>query len=131
MILRGDFVMKVKQFRYGADNLGYLVYGAESGMAIDGGAADAIHLPRYRFNMAKTKRHVALPGQSEHGSLQHPAIDLINADGINGEDNPKNFRLLPEYRWMTLYAGEYGFELSFPEAAIDSAFEPWHRRYCQ
>lgn len=35
-------MLKVKQFRYGADNLGYLVYGAESGMAIDGGAADAI-----------------------------------------------------------------------------------------
>ena len=35
-------MLKVKQFRYGADNLGYLVYGAESAMAIDGGAADEI-----------------------------------------------------------------------------------------
>ena len=35
-------MLKVKQFRYGADNLGYLVYGAKSGMAIDGGAAEAI-----------------------------------------------------------------------------------------
>jgi hydroxyacylglutathione hydrolase len=35
-------MMKVKQFRYGADNLGYLVYGTESGMAVDGGAADGI-----------------------------------------------------------------------------------------
>jgi hydroxyacylglutathione hydrolase len=35
-------MLKVKQFRYGADNLGYLVYGAKSAMAIDGGAADAI-----------------------------------------------------------------------------------------
>ncbi len=89
------------------------------------------HLPRYRFNMAKTNRHVALPGQSEHGSLQNPAIDLINAAGINGENNPRNFRLLPEYRWMTLHAAGYGFKLSFPEATIDSAFEPWHWRYCQ
>lgn len=88
-------------------------------------------LPRHQFNMAKTNRHVALPGQSEHGSLQHLAIDLINAAGINGEDNPRNFRLLPEYRWMTLHAEVYGFELSFPEPTTDSAFEPWHWRYCQ
>ena len=81
--------------------------------------------------MAKTNRHVALPGQSEHGSLQNPAIDLINAAGINGENNPRNFRLLPEYRWMTLQAAGYGFKLSFPEATIESAFEPWHWRYSQ
>jgi hydroxyacylglutathione hydrolase len=31
-------MLKVKQFHYGADNLGYLVYGAESAMAVDGGA---------------------------------------------------------------------------------------------
>lgn len=35
-------MLKVKQFRYGADNLGYLVYGMENGMAIDGGAAEEI-----------------------------------------------------------------------------------------
>ena len=35
-------MLKVKQFRYCADNLGYLVYGTESGMAVDGGAADGI-----------------------------------------------------------------------------------------
>jgi LAS superfamily LD-carboxypeptidase LdcB len=89
------------------------------------------HLPRYQFNMAGTNRHVALPGQSEHGSFQHLAIDLINAAGINGEDNPRNFRLLPEYRWMTLYAEVYGFKLSFPKPTTDNAFEPWHWRHCQ
>ena len=34
--------MKVKQFRYASDNLGYLVYGVSSAMAIDGGAAHEI-----------------------------------------------------------------------------------------
>ena len=38
----GGFMLKVKQFRYGADNLGYLIYGAAGAMAVDGGAADAI-----------------------------------------------------------------------------------------
>ena len=35
-------MVKVKQFRYGADNLGYLVYEAQSAMAIDGGAVAEI-----------------------------------------------------------------------------------------
>ncbi len=35
-------MLKVKQFRYGFDNLGYLVYGGASALAVDGGAADAI-----------------------------------------------------------------------------------------
>lgn len=32
--------MNVKQFRYSADNLGYLVYGTETAVAIDGGAVN-------------------------------------------------------------------------------------------
>ncbi|MBM4313887.1 MAG: hydroxyacylglutathione hydrolase [Deltaproteobacteria bacterium] len=35
-------MLKVEQFRYGADNLGYLVYGPESAVAIDGGAGEEI-----------------------------------------------------------------------------------------
>ena len=31
-------MLKVKQFRYGADNLGYLIYGVRDALVIDGGA---------------------------------------------------------------------------------------------
>lgn len=34
--------LQVKQFRYGADNLGYIIYGQKSAAAVDGGAVDAI-----------------------------------------------------------------------------------------
>lgn len=34
--------MHIKQFRYGADNLGYLVYNSSFGMAVDAGAVDDI-----------------------------------------------------------------------------------------
>ena len=34
--------MQVRQFRYSSDNLGYLVYGTHSAVAVDGGAAEAI-----------------------------------------------------------------------------------------
>jgi hydroxyacylglutathione hydrolase len=35
-------MLKVKQFRYGADNLGYLVHTTTDAMAVDGGAVEAI-----------------------------------------------------------------------------------------
>ena len=34
--------MGIRQFRYSSDNLGYLVYGSENALAIDGGAVQAI-----------------------------------------------------------------------------------------
>ena len=34
--------MKIKQFRYAADNFGYLVYGRRSALVVDGGAVNAI-----------------------------------------------------------------------------------------
>lgn len=34
--------MKVKQFRYSSDNLGYLIYGEKEAVAVDGGAVDEI-----------------------------------------------------------------------------------------
>jgi LAS superfamily LD-carboxypeptidase LdcB len=86
-------------------------------------------LPHYRFHVAKTARHIALPGQSEHGSLVNPAIDFINVAGINGEYHPKHFIMLAEYRWLSRYAHRYGLALSFPESTRQNAFEPWHWRY--
>jgi len=40
--MMGCSYMKVKQFRYSSDNLGYLIYGESSAIAIDGGAVKAI-----------------------------------------------------------------------------------------
>ena len=34
--------MKIKQFRYASDNLGYLIYGKKDAVAVDGGAVGAI-----------------------------------------------------------------------------------------
>ena len=35
-------MLKVKQFRYGTDNFGYLIYGTESAVAVDGGAVEGM-----------------------------------------------------------------------------------------
>jgi hypothetical protein len=33
----GTIMLQIKQFPYGEDNLGYLIYGGKQAMAIDGG----------------------------------------------------------------------------------------------
>jgi hydroxyacylglutathione hydrolase len=38
----GTIMLRIKQFAYGEDNFGYLIYGCRQAMAIDGGAASAI-----------------------------------------------------------------------------------------
>ncbi len=58
-------MLEVKQFRYGADNLGYLVYGTASAMAVDGGAADAILA--FIAERRLTLRYVA----NTHGHADH------------------------------------------------------------
>ncbi len=79
-------MLRVKQFRYGADNLGYLVFGATSAMAVDGGAAEAIlaFLAEHRLSL----RYVAnTHGHSDHTSgnrtllaSSHAACLLAGAD---------------------------------------------------
>ncbi len=58
-------MLEVKQFRYGADNLGYLVHGKEGGMAVDGGAAEAI------LAFLKERRLSLLYVANTHGHADH------------------------------------------------------------
>ncbi len=89
------------------------------------------YLSNHGYSIRETARFVALPGYSEHGSPAHQALDFINPDGINGEDNPAEFEALEEYRWLLKNAGRFGFTLSYPKEASPSGitYEPWHWRY--
>ena len=88
------------------------------------------YLPKHDYSITETNRFVALPGHSEHGYPPRQAIDFINQDGINGEDQPETFEALPEYGWLQAHAGAYGFALSYPRNnALNTAFEPWHWHY--
>ena len=86
-------------------------------------------LPKHHYSLAETGHWVALPGYSEHGAPQRQAIDFMNQQGINGEDNVEEFAELPEYEWLLHRAGEFGFELSYPRGKKGITFEPWHWRY--
>lgn len=88
------------------------------------------YLKNHGYSIRETVKYVALPGYSEHGDPRHQAIDFINEKGINGEDDPKEFEDLPEYRWLVKNAGKYGFELSYPKDSKDGlTYEPWHWRF--
>ncbi len=88
------------------------------------------YLENHDYSIKETVKWVALPGYSEHGASAHQAIDFINADGVSGETNPKEFEDLEEYRWLLGHAQEFGFVLSYPkDAPIGITFEPWHWRY--
>ncbi len=88
------------------------------------------YLKNHRYSIRQTAKFVALPGYSEHGSPEHQALDFINRDGINGEDNPKEFEDLPEFRWLVKNAGKFGFVLSYPRGSKEGiTYEPWHWRY--
>lgn len=88
------------------------------------------YMPKHGYSIQETNRFVALPGCSEHGCPQQQAIDFINQEGINGEDKPEEFEVLPEYQWLTQHAGEYGFVLSYPRNDTqNTSFEPWHWSY--
>ena len=87
------------------------------------------YLPKHGYCLKETGHWVALPGYSEHGAPERQAIDFINEEGINGEDNAEEFERLPEYEWLLIRAKEFGFELSYPRGQKGITFEPWHWRW--
>lgn len=89
------------------------------------------YLPKHHYSLVETGHWVALPGWSEHGAPHRQAIDFINQEGINGEDNVEDFERLPEYEWLLKNAERFGFELSYPRGKPGITFEPWHWRFTE
>ncbi|MFH1857708.1 MAG: M15 family metallopeptidase, partial [Candidatus Omnitrophota bacterium] len=88
------------------------------------------YLPKHGYSVRETNRFVALPGHSEHGAPQKQALDFISEEGVNGEDNPEEFEMLPEYQWLLQHAQAHGFVLSYPrQNPWGTTFEPWHWHY--
>lgn len=88
------------------------------------------YLSNHDFSIRETLKFVALPGYSEHGAPANQALDFINSDGINGEDNPQEFEDLPEFAWLMEHAGKFSFVLSYPKNSPKGiTYEPWHWRY--
>ncbi|MEG4227736.1 M15 family metallopeptidase [Microcoleus sp. N9_B2] len=69
----------------------------------------------------------APPGHSEHHTGY--AIDL--AEGLYPKkDITYEFENTSAYKWLTIHAKEFGFEMSFPaNNAQRVSYEPWHWRF--
>ncbi len=92
------------------------------------------YLPKHHYSIAETRRWVALPGHSEHGNPDLQAIDFINEEGINGDNEgqtAETFEKLPEFDWLTKRGKEFGFVLSYPRGGKDTTYEPWHWRFAR
>lgn len=88
------------------------------------------YLREHDYSIRQTAKSVALPGYSEHGDSAHQAVDFVNADGIDGQDEPAEFEDLPEYQWLLKNADKFCFALSYPrDGEKGIAFEPWHWHY--
>ncbi len=88
------------------------------------------YLKNHDYSIIETAKWNAFPGYSEHGDPHRQALDFINEEGINGEDNPENFARLPEFSWLEKNARRFGYVLSYPRDAGEGiGFEPWHWHY--
>lgn len=88
------------------------------------------YMKNHDYSVRRTAYWNAFPGYSEHGNPENQALDFINEEAINGEDDPEEFAVLEEYRWLLENAPGFGFELSFPKKDSQGiGFEPWHWRY--
>lgn len=75
--------MKVRQFRYGADNLGYILYTKESALAIDGGAVEEM----CAFTEAEKLTLTSVTNTHQHGDHTCGNRDLIDLTGAPLIDN--------------------------------------------
>ena len=70
--------------------------------------------------MKSRLKYSAPSGFSEHHTGL--AVDI--------NETETRFKNTKEYKWLMEHAGEYGFEISFPQDnAQGLGFEPWHWRY--
>ena len=70
----------------------------------------------------------APPGYSEHHTGY--ALDLTDGNLKARDDITYKFAETDAFKWLTLHAKEFGFELSFPKNNPQGvSYEPWHWRF--
>lgn len=87
--------MKTIQFRYGKDNLGYLIHGKEKAIAVDGGSVDAIcsYLESERLELAfVTNTH----SHGDHTCGNQELLDRTGADPLPVSSLPEKKRMILE-----------------------------------
>ncbi len=94
--------MKVKQFRYSADNLGYLVYGNKECIAIDGGAVDDI-LSFIESKNLKLTFAVNTHSHPDHTMGTQTLVDKLNGKYVDLKTLVKNKTITVENQEINIY----------------------------
>lgn len=83
------------------------------------------------FDIVQAERVAKLPSRSEHGYFPFHAIDVaVKQDRADKKEISTDFEKSSAYSWMIIYAGTFGFTLSYPQNnQKDTIFEPWHWLY--
>lgn len=85
-----------------------------------------------KFDINLTGRRVAIPGYSEHGDPDNPALDFLTSDGFPTEETPGDFANTVQYEWLASgNANRYGFYESYPIGNPYAMPEPWHWRFTE
>jgi hydroxyacylglutathione hydrolase len=84
--------MNIAQFRYGSDNLGYLLYGTRSALAIDGGAPAAIENFAQKHGL-HLKWVTNTHGHADHTSGNPVLLESSDADYIEPMELSRRQRL--------------------------------------
>ena len=88
--MAGDRI-QVRQFRYASDNLGYLIHGQKSAMAVDGGAVDAIleFIAAHNLRLKHvTQTHTHADHMCGHQSLiDHTGATHLDAQALSKRNN--------------------------------------------
>jgi D-alanyl-D-alanine carboxypeptidase len=84
----------------------------------------------YDFDISETLKRVALPEYSQHCSLSHTALDILNIDGLPSDEDPIEFSKTIEYKWLKDNANTFGFNESYPKGnPYGIMWEPWHWQF--
>lgn len=98
----GGPMLQVKQFRFAADNLGYLIHGREEAMAVDGGAAEAI--ASCLDEMKLTLRYVASThNHPDHTSGNALLVNQYGAVPLNPDALPDGYRIGLEHHEIAVF----------------------------
>ncbi len=95
-------MLNVEQFRYGTDNLAYLIHGEKHALAIDGGAWKEI------LSFLKIKKLVLTSVTNTHSHYDHTSgndhlIKATSADFLNSAILPDNHKIIIEGKTILLY----------------------------
>lgn len=94
--------MQARQFRYAADNFGYLIFGAKEALAIDGGAIDAIStfLKKHDLELKYVTNTHAHP---DHTIGTQALTERTGAEFLNHRDFHDNAFIELEHQKIFIY----------------------------